>query len=190
MKRMWSKNEIIKLIEHGNLSPNFNAIDVKYGSIFRSDLAVEGKLAKLENIVDGQGNKRFIEGDIVLSTTTGLTQTYGKWSLSGTHLMIVIAGRFENGTAYAGGDMNEDMNIPEWILDKIIPVFSDRVIQETATFYADDFTNQTTSVSLKKDAVTGKLYIRCGSVTFTARRNFRFAFDLLIDNEAPEQENE
>ena len=43
-----------------------------------------------ENIVDKDGHKRFIEGDITFENITGVSKVYGKWSLSGNHLMIVI----------------------------------------------------------------------------------------------------
>ena len=52
-----------------------------------------------ERIVDKDGHKRFIEGEIELADSiTYLTNLYGKWSLSGSHLMLVICIRTDENT--------------------------------------------------------------------------------------------
>ena len=64
------------------------------------------------NLVDKDGHERFIEGDIPDPEITGLTPIYYKWSLSGTHLMIVMAGTIENGT-----------NLSNYILNYYIMIY-------------------------------------------------------------------
>ena len=60
---------------------------------------------KLENIKDDNGKFRFIEGTPIPTTTTGVTYSYSKWSLSGTHLMIVIVATGVNGTVCQNGSI-------------------------------------------------------------------------------------
>ena len=77
-----------------------------------------------ENFNDSHGNARFVEGTCEINDANfSGTVTYNKWSLSGTHLMIVIAG-----TINAGDYSTDDLfllttsDIPSWILNKISPV--------------------------------------------------------------------
>ena len=136
----------------------------------------------MENIVDSAGNKRFIEGDITTNTVSGITFSYNKWSLSGSHLMLVIAGTVENGTDLPFTVLANNINIPQYIKDKIIPLFgTDIVSRATLTLYADNATTQTTTISLYKRS-SGNIDISISALTLTATRNFRIQFDLLIDN--------
>ena len=162
MRRMYSKPQLLEAVEQ--------------------EAEVNG-LKAFENIVDKDGHKRFIEGDITLETTEGITQTYGKWSLSGSHLMIVVAGTIANGTSTSAFKMAWINNIPQWILDKIVTTFSNVVEYKLYNIYNNDFTSQQVSTYLGLDNDSGKLFIQCGSINATAQRIFRFAYDLLIDNE-------
>lgn len=69
---------------------------VSEDSIKKLENLLEG--VAFEDIVDKNGNPRFIEGTITPETISGITFTYCKWSLSGTHLMIVLAGTCKNVT--------------------------------------------------------------------------------------------
>lgn len=139
--------------------------------------------ALMNNIVDSQGNKRFVEGDITMNIIEGITQTYGKWSLSGTHLMIVFAGTFENGVSLPVNIDLVSFTLPTWILNKIIPVWGNFYIENKNTpCYADDWSSQSVSMVLRK--VGDRIDIRSTSaVNFTAKRNFHIQYDLLIDND-------
>lgn len=167
--------------------------DAKY--LFTSDAQNIGAISELpvfENIVDKNGNKRFIEGDIVLvDGLTGFTQTYGKWALSGSHLLIVVAFDIADATAFIGARIC-NINIPEWIYDKIYALYGGAnavVTNITASGYADDYSSQTATVYMTKP--TGQpLSIYINAITTTKERHFRIAFDLLIDNETPEQAGE
>ena len=171
------------------------------GASFGDDVAIDGDLdvdgdisgdsfdgdTQLEKIKDASGNLRFIEGDIELNGATipeGVTKTYGKWSLSGTHLMIVLAGVVAN-ESVIGGAIWAYVNLPSWVKDKIVALFGNRVIYKSENLYADDGTSQATTIGLVKEG--SDITIRnLQNVTLTANRMFRFAFDLLIDNEQSE----
>lgn len=144
----------------------------------------------MERIIDANGNFRFVEGNGIIPDTlpTGFNIMYSKWSLSGTHLMLVLAGTIENGTIVPIG-VNRPwatFNLPNYILDKIIPVWAtDFIESKSATLRADDWTTQSQTLSLIKKtnalelAPTGS----ATSITLTAKRNFKIQFDLLIDAE-------
>ena len=77
MRRMYSKPQLLEAVEQ--------------------EAEVNG-LKAFENIVDKDGHKRFIEGTPTNPTIEGVEITYAKWSLSGTHLMLVMAGNVASTT--------------------------------------------------------------------------------------------
>lgn len=136
----------------------------------------------MESIKDKNGNLRFIEDAGVLATISGVTFTYNKISLSGTHLMIVLAGSIDNTTALTTNLLLADYNVPEYIYDKISVLFGTVVDVKSVTFYASDWSNQNANIILRKE--NDKISLYCGAnVTMSADRNFRIQFDLLIDAE-------
>ena len=140
----------------------------------------------IENIVDTHGNKRFIEGDGTPISLEGITIKYSKWSLSGSHLMIVLAFDIANGTQITDGTMLFNLNdLPSWIKDKIYPTFSNIIALSNVNLYGNDWTTQTLLVSLLRTTQNSIILQKSGGTTFTAtaNRGFRVAFDLLIDNE-------
>lgn len=144
----------------------------------------DSSLKVFEDIVDKDGHKRFVEGDIDTATISGVSFTYGKWSLSGTHLMIVIAFDIVSGTFLNSLSLGT-ITLPKWIYDKIVPLWADAFIEvKTLPVYNDDWTNQNLSVALSLKG-NNQLDIRIPAVSFTASRNrsARFGYDLLIDNE-------
>ena len=135
-----------------------------------------------EDIKDKDGHNRFIEANITGNTITGITWEYCKWSLSGSHLMTVVSGTIDNATTVADGVLCE-IDLPQWIKDKIFPIYSTIVVGKTiSVFNADDGTSQTFSVFLRKLS-NGKVQITNYSLTTTKERVFRIDFDLLIDND-------
>ena len=160
MRRMYSKPQLLEAVEQ--------------------EAEVNG-LKAFENIVDKDGHKRFIEEDITPETISGITWNYAKWSLSGTHLMIVVAGNIANATSLSSGAKLFDINIPSWIFDKIYPILSTHVSFITQIFYGESATTQNATIRLSKQTT---LNVNMGqSFTLTADRTFRIAIDLLIDNE-------
>lgn len=136
----------------------------------------------LENIVDEQGRKRFVEGAGSPLAQEGVTINYCKWSLSGTHLMLVVAGNIANGTSIANGTDLATFSLPKWIYDKIYPVWEARLEIKSVPLTANDWSVQTWGIVLTKSLNLIK-FTATSAITLTADRGFRVSFDLLIDNE-------
>lgn len=160
------------------------------------DLELEGdmsidedsKVAIFENIVDKDGHNRFIECDIELLSNlpSGTEKLYGKWSLSGSHLMIVVAFSLVNGAVMTAGTSSSfiaDIVIPEWIYNKIVPLYSNIIAPYTVfkAFGSGGVTQNIEIRCIKQSENT----LRIDSYNFTASddRTIRVQFDLLIDNE-------
>ena len=145
--------------------------------------------ASLESIVDKNGNPRFVEGDITMETIEGVTQTYGKWSLSGTHLMIVIAFDIGANVSTPVDTRLALIEIPEFIINKITNIWANVInvvgvtIREKQSWWINSSLN---NVILYK--VDNHLAIRTSAtqVTPTADSVCRIQFDLLIDSDYDE----
>ncbi len=160
MKRMWSKNEL------KNIADN-QAKEVK---------------KDITTLVDADGHNRFISGDLTLKEIEGVTKAYGKWSLSGTHLLIVLAINVANTTAIeAETVLVENVNVPDWIREKIVPTAGTLIDIRPVTFYASNWSNQSSQASFTKSAQNNLVIRINNSITFTANRTGRIVFDLLID---------
>lgn len=140
-------------------------------------------LNKLENITDKDGNQRFIEGNISINEISGVSKSYGKWSLSGTHLMIVLALSLANETTIADNTSLCSINIPQWILDKIVPVVGGTIAFSENKAYASDYTNQIFVSRIVKPDVNVFQLRNEGAWSLTKDRTIRLQYDLLIDNE-------
>ena len=131
---------------------------------------------------DVSGRPLIAEGDGEGLQQTGVTISYCKWSLTGTHLMCVVAGTIANTTVLTNGTNLATFSVPSYIWDKIYPVWNENIEAKSVDMYASDWTKQSPFVAFKKGVA--KLIIQNGTTTtFTADRNFRIQFDLLIDNE-------
>lgn len=158
------------------------------GAIFAGDIHIDGVLtadtAKIfEDIVDKDGHARFIEGDVT-TNVEGVTVVFGKWSLSGSHLMFVASGNVANGTVLTGKTIFRTVDLPKWVYDKIYPNIggTEIVCYSTFIFYGSDFTSQNASLRLDKN-FNGLGVFVAQNFSLTADRTFRIVFDLLIDNE-------
>lgn len=143
--------------------------------------------ATLDDIVDSQGNKRFIEGDLTLLLTPeqmeeyGATVLYSKWSLSGTHLMIVACVSFSKATQQSGVITMFNVNLPDWIKGKLVPIFSTYLIGRVIV---PKYPNGNLSASLytSNNEVTINLNNLIDN-PITANCVARYQFDFLIDSE-------
>ena len=158
MKHMWSEEELQTLIEEQGGSG--------------------GSGSTLDDIVDSNGNKRFVEGVLPVIPIEGLTYLYNKWSLSGTHLMIVLL--FAN---YTNSDVNVSnqtlfsIAFPDYIENKIIST-TDGVILKDRFF---DFTNDTQIYyTLSK---TSAVVTATGDGFASRGKTYRLTLDMLIDSE-------
>lgn len=142
--------------------------------------------ATLEEIKDADGHNRFIEGDGEPLELEGFTTAYCRWSLSGTHLMMVLAGSFADGTTKPASSSLAKFYLPEWVMDKIYGVFgTTRVEVKKYNLWGDDWTQEspTPDVVLTKGATYMEFIDLAGAMTMTKKRSFRIEFDILIDNE-------
>ena len=146
----------------------------------------EGASLNITTLTDSNGNPRFIEGNGVPMELEGFTSTYCKWSLSGTHLMFVLAGSIANTTVVPSSKIVAYFDIPEFVFQKIYPVWRNKYLESTAfKLFADDWTSQNISIHFyKSDNTPGRMgFENASAVTLTADRKFRIQFDLLIDSE-------
>ena len=132
-----------------------------------------------EQIVDANGHNRFIGGDITTFTIAGVEFTYGKWSLSGTHLLVVLCASLEDDAVIPFTQFGQ-FELPKWIADKLIPLYTDVISAQSVNAYAQDGTSQSMSIYTTKDNRTIKII--SGGLTLTDNRNIRIALDFLIDN--------
>ena len=156
MKQMWSKEEI-------NAEPKV-----------------------LDSLVDSKGNPRFIEGEGTTGTIEGVTFSYCKWSLSGTHLMLVVSASILNGATITNDTLLAEYEIPPFIANKIFTVWGVNIESKNVPCVATNWSIQQLNVVFLKVSGQTKLQIRAsGGSTFTATANraFRAQFDLLIDTE-------
>ena len=162
MRRMYSKPQLLEAVEQES---KINGIKV------------------FENIVDKDGHKRFIEGSITSANLPeGISINFAKWSLSGTHLMIVLSLSGENGKTLSGytniGKLN---NLPSWIYDNIAILFSTNVVvQDSKYWFGGDGTSQVMTYRLYKQN-NEIFFMNTGNLTLSADRQIRISVDLLID---------
>ena len=145
---------------------------------------------QLEGILDKDGNARFIEGSMTQPLESlGLTPVYNKWSLSGTHLMLVCA--FENNTEnditiadWTG--ITSTIELPQFIYNKIY-VISGNAIGTSSLKGVNKASVATPidrgNVYFEKTGNAINCYLRTGSgATIESGDYIRVQFDLLIDN--------
>lgn len=139
----------------------------------------------LANIVDEEGHNRFIEGDIDSTSLPNLTLKYGKWSLSGTHLMIVLALEVPSGTTTAV--INKEIKLPQWVIDKIVPVFGVYIEDKGNVYIKKENASQVGIIATNLNKQNDKIYIAYVIQTATTDTGFvRITYDLLIDSEVSE----
>ena len=133
-----------------------------------------------EHLNDSNGNARFVEGNLTTKTVTGVTFTYAKWSLSGSHLMLVLCGEVAANATLGYGAWGE-VELPDYIINKISNVFSSYIAVNEYKAYHDDWTS--IDVSLAYQKIGNKIYFtQVDSANNTnADAHFRIQFDLLID---------
>ena len=147
------------------------------------NLKVAGDLQAFENIIDADGHKRFQEWNLITEELTGVTFSFAKVSLSGTHIMFVFAGEVASGTSLANNVKWTSLQLPEWIYNKIVDVGGGVVTQGSHPL--KDGTTTILSNNqyyMKKESSNGVSFYRFGDTTgTTAKGYFRVQFELLID---------
>ena len=189
MRKMYSLKQLEKIIkkevQKGNLLISGNVEfenDVKIGG----DLDITGDAKLFENIVDKDGHSRFIEGDLVIEEIEGLNIVYAKWSLSGSHLLFVVAGSVDANTTLTGLALAKTNNLPQWIKDKIHPVTGASygpIEYKNFSFYTSGYSGVSVNINFSKTSQEELSVTVAQNFAPTDERYFRIAFDLLIDNE-------
>ena len=135
-----------------------------------------------EYLNDTNGNPRFVEGNLTTATISGVTFTYAKWALSGSHLMVVLCGEIASGTTI-GVVTLATATLPDYIKNKIVGVFATNYIRiHDDRAYYDDWNSVSLQNALyKSDEGIGILQI--ANPTTTDKAHFAIAYDLIIDME-------
>ena len=180
MRRMYSENQIKKIIEESPAA----VLEALKGQALSVGKINADNAEIFENISDSKGHLRFIEGNISLRPAlTTLTQTYGKWSLSGSHLMIVLCFDIPDATVLTNTSI-ATIEVPEWVKNKIVPVVQTVISRQVFDAYNEDYTYQTFALFLEKSATNNIVINTSGDFTTTKDRSIRIQFDLLIDNDS------
>lgn len=141
-----------------------------------------GGSSLMSDIVDVNGNYRFVEGNLS-DGSTGASLSYKKWSLSGTHLMIVLAGTVSsNLTDYQA---LATVAFPSYINSKIFPLGTNAQLVSVAKgFFIKNTEYTATEYNFYLRKQSDQFYILpAQTITISETYNFRIQFDLLIDSE-------
>lgn len=144
----------------------------------------------LSEIVDANGNARFVEGDLV-NGSAGANITYKKWSLSGTHLMFVVAGYVNKSRTIAASQSIVYLrDLPSYIKNKIVTLNNDGLITLKQEYLYGEVSGKTEmNCALYKVTIGGteefRIFLNESVTNPSSSRiaNFRIQFDLLIDAE-------
>ena len=137
----------------------------------------------LDAIVDKNGNNRFVEGSVTPASITGITINYKKWSLSGSHLMIVLVGTVSsNLTDYT---TLASVTFPAYIQSKIHPLGkSAQLVSVTKGFLIKNTEYIATEYNFNLKKISNEFRIAPEqAITISGTYNFRIQFDLLIDTD-------
>lgn len=158
--------------------------DAKY--LLISDAQAIGNIEELpvfENIVDKDGHKRFVEGNGAPAEIEGVTPSFCKWSLSGSHLMVVYSGTIADGTTVPYATPFARFALPSWVMGKIVPVLSNLIANKKLSVFNNQTYVETEYAGyFDKASETIDFYLYA-NLTPDYDGNFRIQFDLLIDNE-------
>ena len=141
------------------------------------------KNIKFENIVDKDGHKRFQEFENGYTYPEGMEKVFSTASLSGTHLMIVIALNLSDELVISNNATLGYFELPDWIYNKIYPSIASVIEYKAFTATASDYTSQSVGTKLLKTSNNRIAVQKEGNLTLTANRYVRMSFDLLIDND-------
>lgn len=141
----------------------------------------------LEKIKDEEGHKRFLEGAMqVYSSGNTLDITYAKWSLSGSHLQIVIAGRRPANSSMPNEVDLGAQNLPSFIHNKLVPLVSSYLGWKTSETTYTGYTEGDKVWSYCVRHGSYGIVIAIGAWTpsiSTSDSYFRITYDFLIDLE-------
>ena len=124
-----------------------------------------------------------LEGDGVPIEQEGITISYCKWSLSGTHLMCVIAGNVTAGTEIASSTVLASFMLPDYILNKVYPTQGTLIYYFAIAFVGTNYQITNIQSFIDKTGTAIRIKTNGSYSTQTVDKSFRAQVDLLIDNE-------
>lgn len=175
-------SRLIKEKEQVKLQDKYMEVDKETGKLVLTDKVNTALLPNLNNIVDSQGRNRFVEGNLIVDPVEGVTPTYDKWSLSGTHLMIVCAFNVEADTTIPDNKRLFAVRLPNWIKNKIKYLNGNYIDFKTVIGFDTSFAEKTMRIRVLDDDEIVYVNVR-GSVSFTTDTIYRIELDFLIDSD-------
>lgn len=168
-------------VEFGNKA-SFNGID----RIVDSD---DNPLIICENLKDANGHNRFIEGNVTINNNyiSNSEVPYAAWSLSGTHLQIVLCLLCSSGISAEGKNLANISDIPDYIMNKIVPMKNNVshicVSPVTYGFVPENLvkTSGGIEIYIQKDSDLNVLSLIGLTGFVESDKYYRIQFDLLID---------
>ena len=141
---------------------------------------IQNEPKDIATLIDDNGHERFIEGDIAPNESLPYTPIYFKWSLSGSHLMIVLFYSVANAATIPADTNLCEFELPSWVMDKIYPFTSNIVERKSVPYNNLTGGTQNSIFTLRKG--TSTLFItQYASVTMSDDKFIRLSFDLIID---------
>ena len=152
-------------------------------------IVVNNELRCLEKITDTQGRYRFFEitPGVPSAFDNKVIAVYNKASLSGSHLLIVFAGRVPQNAVIPTGALMVDLDgLPQWVRNKIATISPSYAIVDdvTVTLWGPNLENYGSMMFVLQkygSSVTIRTTFDTYPVPTTSDGYFRFSFDLLID---------
>ena len=136
-----------------------------------------------ESIKDANGHNRFIESNGTPVEQEGINVPYCKSSLSGTHLMCVVAGTITKETVISNNTALAYFPLPSWVLNKITAMYGNLISYVKGQIVNTNYEPSEISVYFDKgnDGITCYL-LGAHTASDTYDEVFRIEIDLLIDN--------
>lgn len=136
----------------------------------------------LEDIVDSNGNPRFINNHGIWASVPGMQGIKATWSLNGYNLMFEALGSFSTDISGNNNFTIISFNLPTWILNKISVQVAD--IVDMITFKIVGTSGDYTDIPLfVKKPTTDKIsFMVIGSITPTEPQLFRMRYNIIIDD--------
>lgn len=140
----------------------------------------------LSNVRDSDGNQRFISGNITPNASlASIEAVYAKWTLSGSHLMIVFMFKVLEDFTASGTNLGY-MDIPSWLYAKIYPMGNTNHIAVTDSLYGYYPNNLSPSAGairpyLAKNVGNYRLDMTIEQGNLEQDKYYRVVFDLVID---------
>ena len=152
------------------------------------EVDTDSEVKIFENIVDKAGNHRFIEGDLTPINDLAELSPFAHWSLSGSHLMLVLCvyNTTDEDITISGASELAHVELPTWIINKIFPMGeSGHVAMKSGIkgLYPSSLTPSSTDVTAYLLKTESTLYLNGINAKFESGDYYRIEFDLLIDDE-------